>query len=72
MRLDHLARGAGYRTATAVTTPPEIAAALRSALGTSGPHFILVKVTAAEAVVPRIPHTPAVIRDRFRRALSRA
>jgi len=72
VRLDHLARGAGYRTATAVTTPPEIAAALRSALGTRGPHFILVKVTAAEAVVPRIPHTPAVIRDRFRRALSRA
>jgi len=72
VRLDHLARGAGYRTATAATTPPEIAAALRSALRTSGPHFILVKVTAAEAVVPRIPHTPAAIRDRFRRALPSA
>ena len=69
VRLDRLARGAGYRTATAVTTPPAIAAALRSALGTRGPHFILVKVTAVEATVPRIPHPPAVIRDRFRRAL---
>jgi len=72
VRLDHLARGAGYRTATAVTTPPEIAAALRSALADRGPHFVLVKVTAAEAAVPRIPHTPAAIRDRFRRALPRA
>jgi phosphonopyruvate decarboxylase len=72
VRLDHLARGAGYRTATAVTTPPEIAVALRSALGERGPHFVLVKVTAVEAAVPRIPHTPAVIRDRFRRALPRA
>ena len=26
-------------------------------------------VTAVEATVPRIPHPPAVIRDRFRRAL---
>ena len=69
VRLDRLARGAGYRTATAVTTPHEIAAALRSALVTPGPHFVLVKVTAAEATVPRIPHAPSLIRDRFRRAL---
>ena len=37
-----------------------------------GPHFVLVKVTAAEAAAPRIPHTPAAIRDRFRRARARA
>jgi thiamine pyrophosphate-dependent acetolactate synthase large subunit-like protein len=66
VRLDRLARGAGYRTATAVTTPDEIVAALRSADVAGGPHFLLVKVTAAESPAPRIPHTPRAIRDRFR------
>jgi phosphonopyruvate decarboxylase/sulfopyruvate decarboxylase subunit beta len=65
-RLDRLAWSAGYRTATAATTPDEVAAALRSASVEGGPHFILVKVTAAESPAPRIPHTPRAIRDRFR------
>jgi phosphonopyruvate decarboxylase len=69
VRLDRLARGAGYRTATAVTTAAEIARAVRAARAAEGPHFILAKVTAAEAPAPRIPHSPEVIRDRFRRAL---
>jgi len=67
VRLDRLARSAGYRTAIAATTPDEIAAALRSARVDGGPHFILVKVTATETPAPRIPHTPHTIRDRFRR-----
>ena len=67
VRLDRLARSAGYRTAIAATTPDEIAVALRSARVDGGPHFILVKVTATETPAPRIPHTPHTIRDRFRR-----
>ncbi len=66
VRLDRLALSAGYRTATAATTPDEIAAALRSARLDPGPHFILVKVTTTETPAPRIPHTPRAIRDRFR------
>jgi phosphonopyruvate decarboxylase len=66
-RLDRLAGSAGYRTATAVTTPDEVAAALRSARAGQGPHFVLIKVTEVESPSPRIPHTPRVIRDRFRR-----
>ena len=66
VRLDRLALSAGYRTATAATTPDEIAAALRSARLDAGPHFILVKVTTTETPAPRIPHTPRAIRDRFR------
>ncbi len=69
VRLDHLAAAAGYRTAVAVTEPREIESALRAALGTAGPHFVLVKVTTEEADVPRIPFTPAEIRDRFRASL---
>jgi len=66
VRLDRLALSAGYRTATAATTPDEIAAALRAAHLDAGPHFILVKVTTTETPAPRIPHTPRAIRDRFR------
>jgi len=70
VRLDRLARSAGYRTAAAVTTADEIAAAVRGARAAAGPHFILAKVTRAETPAPRIPHDPEAIRDRFRRAMS--
>ena len=69
-RLDQLALAAGYRTVSAVTTPDEIARALRSTTAEGGPHFMLVKVTTAESPAPRIPHPPRAIRDRFRSILS--
>jgi phosphonopyruvate decarboxylase/sulfopyruvate decarboxylase subunit beta len=69
VRLDRVAAAAGFRTSVAVTGEAEIAGALRAALASAGPHFILVKVTAEEAEVPRIPYTPAAMRDRFRTAL---
>jgi len=43
---------------------------MRAALGGPGPHFVLVKTTAEEADVPRIPYSPAEIRDRFRASLA--
>jgi phosphonopyruvate decarboxylase len=69
VRLDRLAAAAGYRRVDAVDTAGDLAAALRRALAGDGPHFVLAKVTAEEAAVPRIPHTPHAIRDRFRTAL---
>ena len=69
VRLDHLAAAAGFATAAAVTEPWALESALRAAVGTPGPHFVLVKVTAEEADVPRIPYTPAALRDRFRAAV---
>ena len=60
---------AGFATAVAVTEPWALESALRAAVGADGPHFVLVKVTAEEADVPRIPYTPAVLRDRFRAAV---
>src|SRR4029079_2821245 len=71
-RLDRLAAAAGYRRVRAVTEPDEIAGALDEMLASPGPHFLLVKVTAEEADVPRIPHTPRAIRDRFRRQVTAA
>ena len=64
-----MAAASGFATATAVTEPWALEAALRAAAAAPGPHFVLVKVTAEEADVPRIPYTPAVLRDRFRAAL---
>jgi phosphonopyruvate decarboxylase len=66
IRLDRLAEAAGYRTVAAVTAADEITQAVRTALDSDGPHFILAKVTAEEAEVPRIPYTPHQLRDRFR------
>ena len=70
VRLDRVAAAAGFATAVAVSDPESLEEAVRAVQGAPGPHFILVKVTAAEADVPRIPYTPAALRDRFRAALA--
>jgi len=69
VRLDRLAAAAGYASAAAVSDAPGLDAALGAALADPGPHFLLVKVTTEEADVPRIPYTPAQLRDRFRAAV---
>lgn len=69
VRLDYLAGAGGYRTARAVTASHEIEAGMKTALAEEGPHFLLIKVTAHEEDVPRIPYQPTEIRDRFRSSL---
>jgi phosphonopyruvate decarboxylase len=69
VRLDGLARAAGYRTVAAVTSADAIHATLQAALRSAGPHFVLIKTTTETTDVPRIPHAPTVIRDRFRASL---
>jgi phosphonopyruvate decarboxylase len=66
VRLDRVAAAAGYRSAVAVSDAAAVERAVQRAITTDGPHFILAKVTAEEADVPRIPFSPAEIRDRFR------
>jgi len=70
VRLDRVAAAAGYRTSVAVTDAREIEDAVHRALAVEGPHFVLAKVTTEEADVPRIPYSPAEIRDRFRASLA--
>jgi thiamine pyrophosphate-dependent acetolactate synthase large subunit-like protein len=72
VRLDRLAAAAGYRTTAAVNEAEAVADAVRRMLGADGPHFLLVKVTREQGNVPRIPHTPEAIRDRFRGAAQSA
>jgi sulfopyruvate decarboxylase subunit beta len=69
VRLDHVAGAAGYRTSVAVTERAALVDAVTATRTSDGPHFILVKVTTEEHEVPRIPHTPEAIRDRFRASL---
>jgi phosphonopyruvate decarboxylase len=69
VRLDRVAAAAGFATAVAVTEPWALESALKTALTADGPHFVLVKVTAEEADVPRITYPPAALRDRFRAAV---
>jgi phosphonopyruvate decarboxylase len=69
VRLDRVAAAAGYPAVRAVTKAADVEAAVRTALANDGPHFVLVKTTADEADVPRIPYSPAEIRDRFRASL---
>jgi len=66
VRLDRIAAAAGYRSIAAVTDAADITEAVRLALASDGPHFILVKVTAEQAEAPRIPYTPYDLRNRFR------
>jgi phosphonopyruvate decarboxylase len=66
IRLDRLADAAGYRTVAAVIDDSDLTEAVRTALVSEGPHFVLAKVTTEEAQAPRIPYTPHELRDRFR------
>jgi sulfopyruvate decarboxylase subunit beta len=72
VRLDRVGAAAGYRSVAAVDDAQAVTETLRGMLGSAGPHFLLVKVTREEADVPRIPHTPETLRDRFRSAVIRA
>ncbi len=66
IRLDRLAEAAGYRSVAAVTEAADVTEAVRRALASEGPHFVLAKTTAEEAEAPRISYTPNELRDRFR------
>ena len=70
VRLDRVAAAAGYHSSVAVTRASDVEDAVHQALRTEGPHFVLAKVTAQEADVPRIPYSPVEIRDRFRASLA--
>jgi phosphonopyruvate decarboxylase len=67
--LADLAAAAGYRTVAIAFDERDVADCMAAALCSEGPHFLHIKVTREAADVPRIAHTPAQIRDRFRASL---
>jgi thiamine pyrophosphate-dependent acetolactate synthase large subunit-like protein len=71
VRLDELARAAGYRSVQRVDTGDALSAALARFLSGDGPAFLLARVIPDPPgpPAPRVPHAPEAMTDRLRRAL---
>lgn len=65
--LDQIAKSSGYPHVTRVEDLETLEAALADCDSNPGPHLILVKAGIAPVEgIPRIPHRPTDIRDRFK------
>ena len=73
VRLDEVARAAGYRSVRRVETPGALAAEAPAFLSEPGPSFLLVRIALGPPgpPAPRIPHSPTAMTARLRRALGR-
>ena len=71
IRLDELARAAGYRSSGRVETPAALAAEVPAFFVRPGPAFLLVRIVLGPSGPPgpRIPHQPQAMTARVRRAL---
>ena len=71
VRLDEIARAAGYRLVIHVATREALAAEAARFLGAEGPAFLHVRIALGPPGPPgpRIPHTPIEMAARLRRAL---
>jgi len=70
VKLEEIARGAGYARALRTRTLDELGAAIELALAASGPSFILCEVAPGEPreLAPRVVHEPPAIARRVREA----
>jgi sulfopyruvate decarboxylase subunit beta len=71
VRLDEIARAAGYRSVARVETADALAAEAPEFLAREGPAFLLVRIALGPPGPPgpRIPQTPEEMTARLRRAL---
>ncbi|MCH7501210.1 MAG: sulfopyruvate decarboxylase subunit beta [Nitrospinae bacterium] len=71
IRLEEVAKSAGYKQAMRVTRREDIRPAYQQLYKEEGPVFLLIKVEPAfDASQARVTHTPEEIRDRFMAALA--
>lgn len=70
VKLEEVARGAGYARAVRVKTTKELEAAVAMSVAAEGPSFILAEVASGEPrdLAPRVVHEPPAIARRFREA----
>jgi thiamine pyrophosphate-dependent acetolactate synthase large subunit-like protein len=68
IRLEELARAAGYRSAVRVETRGALREALPAFLAARGPAFLLVRIALGGSPGPRVPHEPDAMTARLRRA----
>jgi 2-aminoethylphosphonate-pyruvate transaminase len=73
VRLDEIARAAGYRSVARVETADALAVEAPTFLAREGPAFLLVRIAVGPPgpPAPRIPHAPEEMTARLRRALGR-
>ncbi len=70
VRLDQVARAAGYLTVERVREREDIVYEFKDMLAKDGPSFLLVKVTENAEDVGRVTLDPPAITERFRKAIS--
>ncbi|NIQ03045.1 MAG: sulfopyruvate decarboxylase subunit beta [Nitrospinaceae bacterium] len=71
IKLEEVARSAGYRQALRVTRREEIQPAYQQLIRAEGPSFLLIKVEPAfDSSQGRVTHTPEAIRDRFMESMT--
>jgi thiamine pyrophosphate-dependent acetolactate synthase large subunit-like protein len=72
VRLEEIARAAGYRKVARVGRLPEIAPALRTQLAEDGPTLLLIETQPESGPpAPRFPYTPPEMTARVSRAVAR-
>jgi sulfopyruvate decarboxylase subunit beta len=69
VRLDQVAKAAGYANVERVREREDLLYELKDMLAKDGPSFLLVKVTEQAEDVPWVPLAPAQITERFRKAI---
>ena len=69
VRLDQVAKAAGYVHVERVREREDLVYELKDMLGKEGPSFLLVKVTEQAEDVDRVPLEPVEITQRFRKAI---
>lgn len=69
VRLDHVAKAAGYANVERVLEREDLAYEFKDMLKKDGPSFLLVKVTEQAEDVDRIPLEPPEITQRFKKAI---
>lgn len=69
VRLDQVAKAAGYVNVERVREREDLVYELKDMLGKDGPSFLLVKVTEQAEDVDRVPLEPVEITQRFKKAI---
>jgi len=69
VKLDQLAKAAGYVNVERVREREDLVYEFKDMLGKDGPSFLLVKVTEQVEDVPWVPLPPAQIAERFRKTI---
>ena len=65
VRLEEVARAAGYRMVKKVSSSEDLRMAVKGVLSSEGPSFVLVKIEKGEREVPRVSYEPVYIKSRF-------